>query len=314
MNKPDCLIIGAAILDIPLIPVPSEVLSAPYTALERIAMHIGGDAANEARVLARLGHRPALISVVGEDVAGEYIRNTLSGEGVDVAGVSRRRDMDTGINVVLVRPDGERSFITGKSGSLRRLSLQDIDLDRPEYDEARIACLASMFVSSDLDLPDTERLFDRIKARGMTLCADTTRRKREETLAQAAPALSKLDYFFPNYEEAALLTGADSPEAAVDALIGAGVGHVALKLGGRGCLLSEGDARHYLPAVTGVHCVDTTGAGDTFAAAFMAALMEGRSFVECGRFANAAASLCVESVGAFGGGWTRGEVEMRAKS
>ena len=312
---PDSIIIGAAIVDVPLSPVTPDILTARSTPLERIAMGLGGDAANEAMVLARLGHSPALVSVVGNDVPGDFVRQTLSRSGVDVSALAVRKGLDTGINIVLVRPDGERGFITSRSGSLRRLSLPDIlpALDSPVLESAKVACLASLFVSPMLTLEDTTALFDALKARGLTLCADTTRPKRGETLEEAGAVLSRLDYFFPNLAEAAALTGERDPDAVADALLACGVKRVALKLGGRGCLLKSRKERHLIPAVPGVSCVDTTGAGDTFAGAFIASILEGRSFADCGRYANAAASLCVETVGATEGQWTREDAAQRFK-
>ena len=310
---PDSIIIGAAIVDIPLSPVTPDILSAHSTPLQRIAMGLGGDAANEALVLARLGHVPALVSVLGDDAPGDFVRRTLARAGVDTGAVTVREGLDTGINVVLVRPDGERSFITSRSGSLRQLSLSDIlpALDSPSLSGARVACLASLFVSPRLTLSDTAALFDALKSRGLILCADTTRPKLGETLWEAGETLSRLDYFFPNLEEAATLTGEHDPDAVADALLDCGVKHVVLKLGGRGCLLKSHEERHLIPAVPGIRCVDTTGAGDTFAGGFIAAILEGRTFADCGRFANAAASLCVETVGATEGGWTRKDVLRR---
>ena len=315
-RAPEVVVIGGAVVDIPLVPVGPAVFEAGSTPLERIAMQVGGDAANESLTLARLGHAPALVSKVGADAAGDYILRTLREGGIDTAGVVREPGLDTGINVVLVREDGERSFITNRNGSLRKLALADIlpALERPELSEARVACLASLFVSPALPLEDCAALFDRLKARGMLLCADTTRRKNGETLREAGDALSRLDYFFPNLEEAALLTGESEPDAAADALVDCGVKHVALKLGGRGCLLRSARERIRVPPFPGVRCVDSTGAGDTFAAGFISALLEGRDFVDCGRFANAAASLCVQTVGAAGGGWTREEAEVRFRA
>ena len=314
-RAPEVVVIGGAVVDIPLVPVGPAVFEAGSTPLERIAMQVGGDAANESLTLARLGHAPALVSKVGADAAGDFILRTLREGGVDTGSVVREDGLDTGINVVLVRKDGERGFITNRNGSLRRLALADIlpALDRPELSGARIACLASLFVSPALSLEDCAALFDRLKARGMLLCADTTRRKNGETLKEAGDALSRLDYFFPNLEEAALLTGEDDPDAAAAALVDCGVKHVALKLGGRGCLLRSARERILVPPFPGVRCVDSTGAGDTFAAGFIAALLEGRDFASCGRFANAAASLCVQSVGA-GGSWTREEAEARFRA
>lgn len=310
---PEAIIIGAAIADIPLFGLSADPFQAHSTPLERIAMQAGGDAANEALMLARLGHPPALISVLGQDAPGDFVLDTLRRGGVDTSLVAREEGLDTGINIVLVRDDGERSFITSRSGSLRRLSAEHIwpALRSPALSGAKIACLASFFVSPMLPGAQIAALFDALKAKGLLLCADSTHPKNGETLADVAPALARLDYFFPNAEEAALLTGTEDPDAAADALLLCGVGHVALKLGAKGCLLASPEQRHWIPAVPAERCVDTTGAGDTFAAAFIAALLEGRCFADCGRFACAAASLCVESVGAAGGAWTRAEADAR---
>ena len=326
---PDSIIIGAAIVDIPIAPVSRSLFDTHYTPVDRISMSIGGDAANEAMVLAKLGHTPALVSVVGEDIPGRIVLEKLSASGVDTNGITVLEGLDTGINIVLVDNEGERRFITSKSGSLRKLAAFDIStgLSRLEklkgVDTVRIACIASLFVSHALSLADTVALMDELKVRGLILCADTTFPKHGETLEEMRPVLSRLDYFFPNLEEAAFITGIKAPsqynpdeehrvveDAIADSLLSTGVKHLILKLGSRGCLLASHNERHHLPAIQDVRCIDTTGAGDTFAAAFIAGLLEGKGFIECGRFANAAASLCVESVGA-GGSWTREDVERR---
>ena len=313
-NLPRVAVIGGAIVDIPLAPVSAAVFEAHSTPLARIAMAPGGDALNEALALSRLGAGPLLVSVLGEDTPGDFILRALEDAGVDASGVRRAPGLDTGINIVLVDESGERRFITNQSGSLRKLGLSDVlpALELPAFAGVKIACLASLFVSPQLTLEDTVALFDALKDRGVTLCADTTRPKHGETVREVGAVLSRLDYFFPNEDEAALLTGEDDPDAMADALLEAGVGHAVVKLGGAGCLLASATERRHVPAVPGVVPVDTTGAGDTFAAAFIAALVEGRSFIDGGRFANAAASLCVEHVGAAGD-WTREDVEERLK-
>ena len=312
---PEIALIGAAIVDIPLAPVGPDLFARHSTPVERIAMGAGGDALNEALALSKLGVRPLLVSVIGEDPAGDFVLKTLADAGVDASCVLREPGLDTGVNIVLVGPDGEHRFVTSRTGSLRRLGPEHVlpALESPAFSGVKIACLASLFVSPRLTLSDMETLLGTLKARGVTLCADTTRPKNGETLRDAAPVLSKLDYFFPNRDEAAALTGKGDPEAAADALLACGVKHAVIKLGGEGCLLASADERLRVPAVPGITPVDTTGAGDTFAAGFLAALNEGRSFADCGRFACAAASLCVEGVGAVTGDWTRDEVEARLK-
>ena len=124
--RPEVIVIGAAIADIPLSPVGPEVFANHSTEVQSIRMQVGVDAANEALTLARLGHAPALVSVVGRDALGDFVLRTLEDGGVDTSGVCRSEEMDTGVNVVLVREGGERTFVTSRAGSLRRLALPHI--------------------------------------------------------------------------------------------------------------------------------------------------------------------------------------------
>jgi ribokinase len=106
------------------------------------------------------------------------------------------------------------------------------------------------------------------------------------------------------------LSGCDTKEAAIAKLLEAGAKNLILTEGknGAGCYNKDGCIT--APSFP-VKAVDTTGAGDTFAAALQAAVLEGRSFVECGAFANAAASLCVEQLGATTAAMDRAEIERR---
>ena len=113
------------------------------------------------------------------------------------------------------------------------------------------------------------------------------------------PLLSGL--YFPNYEEAALLTGKSDWDDIADVLLDCGVRHVILKAGSEGCFIKTASERFWIPACSDIRCVDTTGAGDTFTACFLYALNSGFSLPDCGRFANAGASFCIEQTGAAGG-------------
>ena len=317
------MVIGAAIGDVTVMPAPKSLPSAGSTPMERIRLSTGGDALNEATVAARLGCKTALVTLLGRDDMAAIIRSHCDREGVRLLG-PEAPEMDTGLNVVLVDETGERRFLTNANSTLRRLSLAHIlpVLETEEYAAARAVCLASLFVSPALTLTDTEALFRRVKADGKLLCADTTRPKHGETAADAAGALKHLDWFFPNLEEALRLTKADSPRAAAETLLSAGVRHVALKLGGEGCLLASREtdfgedfpsSTHFrvVPAVPGVHCVDATGAGDTFAASFQCALLAGEPPVRCAAYANAVASLCVEQPGATSAALAPDEIARR---
>ena len=145
------------------------------------------------------------------------------------------------------------------------------------------------------------------------MCADTTKRKRGERLEDLREVWPLVDYLFPNREEAALLTGEGDADWMADRFLEAGVGCVVLKLGAEGCLIKSRNLRIAVPAVEGITCVDTTGAGDSFAAGFLCGLLEGRDLRECGILANACGSLAVEAVGAARGIESRRQVEERAQ-
>ena len=307
----DVIVIGASILDIPAGPVDASVFGIGSHPVDAIRMHTGGDALNESIILARMGKRVHLISRVGEDMAGQFIVERCRREGIDVSGIKRIPGLDTGINLVLITPDGERSFVTAAAGSLRKQEPSDVVIS--ELPKAKILMLASIFVYPYFTVAEMERIFSEAKAAGYLVCADMTKCKNAETLADIAPALRHVDMIFPNLEEAQKVSGLKEPDEIAEAFLKAGVGAIALKLGSRGCLIRtdrkrasescvywkyEEEDRWEIPAVLGVDPVDTTGAGDTFAAAFLTGLLEEKTLAECGRMANAAASVTISEFGA----------------
>ena len=161
---------------------------------------------------------------------------------------------------------------------------------------------AGMFVSPLLDIAAMEQIFCRIKSKpGRMLAADMTKAKNGERLKDLEKLLPYIDYLFPNEEEIALLTG--EQDAAVNArlLVEAGVGCAVVKCGSRGCLIRTRTDTYSIPAYPVREAVDSTGAGDCFAAGFLWALSEGMELEACGRFACAAASCAVEQLGATAG-------------
>ncbi|MCL5951153.1 MAG: carbohydrate kinase family protein, partial [Chloroflexi bacterium] len=109
--------------------------------------------------------------------------------------------------------------------------------------------------------------------------------------------LASVDILIPSYEDGQFLTGLDAPDKIAEELLARGPRAVILKLGGEGVLLMTPEGLKRL-APWRVRCVDTTGAGDTFAGAFLTARVEGRSWGECADFANAAAALSTTGCGA----------------
>lgn len=312
-QKPEIIVIGAGIVDVLVSGVDTGVFSRHSTPANGISMQTGGDALNESMILGRLGRSVRLVSRIGRDKAGELVLSACRQDGVDTSGIVQKEGLDTGVNVVLVSENGERSFITNPNGGLRKIEPEDVyaAIDQPDFAQAKIASFASIFVYPLL-MPEMEEIFARIKAKGLILCADMTRRKNGETVEDLKGALRYVDYIFPNYNEAVEVTGESDPDAIADCFLDCGVKNAVIKLGSRGCLVKNREFRKIIPAVPGIQAVDTTGAGDNFAAGFISALYEGKSLEECARFANATASICVEQVGAASGERDQAEILRRA--
>jgi len=273
-------------------------------------MTIGGDAINEATILCRLGHVARLVSLIGRDAVGQQIIDHCGENGIDTEFLKIDPTATTAINIGLIRPGGERIYISNRNGTTWKFNLSDIDLCA--ISNAKILCFASIFNSPLFDNNALTTLFSLAKQRGMTVCADIKDSRFGETLDDIKGALSYVDYFFPNYDEARKLTDKIHIDDVADVILDCGVQTVVIKQGKEGCFVkTRRGETHQIPAYPRSNCVDTTGAGDNFAAGFICALLEGKSLVDCGEFANVVASLAVESIGATTGVVSRKQVDTR---
>ena len=314
------IVAGAGILDVLVCPVDRDVFEKGSSPVDTIKISTGGDALNEATVLARIAQergKITLLSVLGRDRAGEMILEHCQKEGISTEFVTVEKNLETGVNVVMVEKDGSRSFFTNPQSSLRKLSLEHFPEDfsmipgnteeickeetRSADEKAGVFCLASMFVSSELGNREMAEIFARAKKADLYVCADMTKCKRQETAEDIREALGYLDYLFANEEEAALVTGETEPEKMADRLLDCGVKNAVIKCGARGCYVKNKELSRQFPAAVDAKCIDTTGAGDSFAAGFLWALSEGMALEKCVAWANTCGAMATEAVGACGG-------------
>ena len=289
-------IIGAAHLDALVEGFDESQLRLGSVPVEQIRLGYGGDALNEAVTLARLGGEADLISKVGADSAGDMVLSFCGASGLPTAHIARENNLSTSMNIVLIDHTGERRFITDPKSSLRALQLSDV---LPHLDAlAPVVCFASLFVFPRFRADELETLFSAIKKKGCLLAADMTKRKNGEKLADFARVWPHLDIVFANAEEAGLLCESNEVPAMAQEFREAGVGCILIKTGARGCYVASDAFTGAVPGCVSRACVDTTGAGDNFAAAFLFARAAGRTVPDCARFANAVASICVEHLGA----------------
>jgi ribokinase len=235
----------------------------------------GGAAANVAAWLAAERAPVVLVARVGDDVAGRGAVAELRAGGVDVACVAvDGAGAVTGTCVVVIGADGERTMLPDRGANLM-VSVDDVL-------RAPFAPGGHLHLSGYALLHEGPRAaglaaLERARAAGMTVSIDPA---SAAPLAAAGPerALAWLrgaDTLLPNRDEARVLTGEDDPERAARALARAAAAReVVVTLGGDGALWTDGDAvvRAECPATA---VVDTTGAGDAFAAGWIAARRAG---------------------------------------
>ncbi len=245
----------------------------------------GGAAANTAAWLAHDGHPTTFVGRLGDDLLGRAGRAELEAVGV-VCSVTIDPHRPSGTCIVLVHPDGERTMIPD-TGANQGLTPQDLD-------DTLFVAGSHLHLSGYTLLVDGSRMaglsaLDRARLRGMTASVDVA---SAGPIADAGAArflswVAGIDVLLANESEAALLAGLPAPApddddatavaAATEAasLLSASVATVVVKLGHRGALLVDrSGARAHARAVP-VDVVDTTGAGDAFAAGFLPAWKAG---------------------------------------
>lgn len=309
MSHIDVICVGAAIVDLPLYPVGEHIFKNVSYPVDNIAMTIGGDAINEATIMTRLGCKVSLMSMVGNDVAGRFIQDFAKQNGIITTNLITREDIVTSINVGLVQDDGERTFVTNRNGSLWKMSIDDIQLK--EIKNAKILSLASIFNNPKLDNKSLVTIFQKAKSEGMIICADMVKSRLGEGLDDISEALSYIDYFFPNYDEAMELTGQKELTDIAEIFMNLGVKNIVIKVGKKGCFIKNNRVEKMVPAFVkepGVK-IDTIGAGDNFVSGFIAELINNKNFEECAKFGNAVAAVSIESLGATTGVKSREQVD-----
>lgn len=268
---------------------------------------LGSSAGICAAGLARLGVDTALVARVGADVFGARTRELLADAGVDAASVAVT-DEPTGVSVILSAPD-DRAILT-LTGALASLTADEV-LGALADTGATHLHVASFFLVPGLarELPG---VLARARERGATTSLDTNwdPAERWEGVAECLP---HLDALLPNAQEALALARAlgDDPADAVAAAVAlARRGPVVVvKDGADGGFAASPDGSVVRAPGLVLDVVDTTGAGDSFDAGFLAAWLEGRPLADAVRWAAVAGSLSTRGAGGTGGQATRGELE-----
>ncbi|OPY25312.1 MAG: putative sugar kinase [Methanocella sp. PtaU1.Bin125] len=255
----------------------------------------GGCSANFSLACARLGFDVQLFGKVGDDVFGNYVLVELDENGVDTKNVLLTNEK-TGLTFAMLQ-GAERSFITFR-GENATYSLDEIPVENIDAD---LVHLPSYFLMDGLRRHYVT-LIDLLHAAGLKVSFDTGWDPKgfiRQTVDPLYDILPRVDVFLPNIDEARgiLGLGADAgPDRAAEALLKIGVKTAVVKMGERGCWVADRNTSGFVPAF-GVEAVDSTGAGDNFAAGFISAYISGKSPREAAVIGSATAALKIGGIG-----------------
>ena len=291
--RTDVICIGQAVVDCITRGREAEVSGKRSYRAEEIRLSVGGDAVNESFRLAGKGYAVKLFCGIGKDHAGSLLLSEIKKRGIDVSRVTVSTHLATPVASLLVDPDGSRISYNSPAAMLEGY-VPSADMVR----DSRIVSLASLF-RAPLDRPDVVKgLIRAAHASGSIICCDTkVPTFRDIRLSDLAEVLPMVDYMFPNETEAAFYTGKNDYREMAAAIRAMGVKNVVIKAGPEGCYADMEEGCFSLPAIP-AEVVDTTGAGDAFAAGFISGLLEGISREDCLMAGLKEAAECVGQVGA----------------
>lgn len=275
--------------------VDADAAERLYAAMPPGEESSGGSAANTCAVAAGLGARVAYLGKVADDRLGEAFRRDIEAAGVHHPTAPLRGGAPTARCLILVTPDGQRTMNTFLGASIA-FAPEDVD-------EALIADAAVVYLEGYLfDPPRAREAFRRAAAAARAagrrvalslsdpFCVDRHRAAFRDFVRD------HVDILFANEVEACSLYEADAFEDAARHAA-AEVDLAVLTRSEAGSVVLRGPERVDVPAAP-ARVVDTTGAGDAYAAGFLAALAAGRDLAACGRWGGLAAAEVIGHYGA----------------
>lgn len=295
------LCVGMAVCDVLLKPISWDVLQRDSVSIDTPVTSCGGDALNVAMALSKLGLPVRICGRIGLDGNGAFIRRSCQKAGVDDSGLRPDPSYATASSYVLIDPEGERHFLSD-----RRLFhvLSDEDVSWEDLLWADVVYFGSAMALQKMNEGGLERLFRRARELGRVTAMDaalTDAPAPENWLEYLKPALRFTDVFFPSLEEAQAITGLREPEDMAEAFRGLGLKVLGIKLGSRGCFVTDFTESRRIPAVPGIRVVDTCGAGDSFMAGFLCGMTQGWDPFQSAAFASCVAAKNVQAVGGTAG-------------
>lgn len=298
LNRSAILVTGAINTDLVATmnsaPGPGETITGTS-----FAIHGGGKGANQAVSAARSGGAVAMLGAVGADDFGKARISDLQGEGINISWIQHIATYPTGVALIFVEEKGENRivFVPGATSRIEaNFCLNALTDVHPSF----------LLATNELPFQSLRELFEHARRQGVQIVLNAT-----PDPEVARDLLHLIDIVILNSGEALRINGRSGdldPVQAIADLRCLGPTTVILTLGAAGAVGNDGD-QIFAHRPAEVEVIDTTGAGDTFCGAFIAALANGDSITGASRYGVRASSLSVTRAGAQSSIPTQKQVE-----
>jgi sugar/nucleoside kinase (ribokinase family) len=255
----------------------------------------GGSAANTAACLASLGASAGFIGKVRDDTLGHFFTHDIQAAGVQYRIAPSPEGPSTGCCLIMVTPDAEKTMCTNLGvGAL--LSAEEVD--GPAIAGARVLYVEGYMYGDRPTNPAVERAISVAEGAGTLVALSLSDPFWIELHGREIDGLlDRVDLLFANEQEACGIVGEEDLDVALKALARR-CATVAVTRGAQGSVVATGSQVFSVPAARVEHVVDTTGAGDSYAAGYLFGFIQGLEPERCARLGGFAAAEVVSHLGA----------------
>ena len=274
----------------------AEQLGVALDDVQSFRKSVGGTATNVAVAAARLGHRTAVFTRLGDDPMGKYVRSALEQTfGVDTRFVGTHPTLPTPLAFATMLDPSEPELIFYRNPQAPDMTIDADEIDRAVVESVPILWFPTSCLSAEPSRSTIHTMLDWRHRHTHTILDLDWRPQfwssAAEATAQLHDVLGSVTIAIGNRAECEVAVGESDPDRAADALLARGLSAVIVKMGGDGVLVaSHGGLREMIPPYP-VEVVCGLGAGDAFGGAFCHGLLSGWDLPTCARAGNAAGAI-----------------------
>jgi ribokinase len=286
----DVVVLGAAAIDfvarVDTLPGSDEIVFA-----KEYTRYAGGSGANIASGLAKLGHTVAFLGKMGDDEAGGWLLNNMNDSGIDTQAMDIVTGGKSATCFIALDDQGNRAIYALGGSAL----LENVDeLDLPRVTGSRVICIGDAYI------PVATAAAEAARSQAVTVFFIPGGLMVTHGMKELRPILQNTSVLVVSRNEANLLIGDCSPSEAGLSLREAGPEIVVVTLGADGAIFVSENGTVMVPAQD-TTVIDTTGAGDAFAAGLIHAYLDDREWSEALEMGCAMAAIKISHLGATGG-------------